>query len=330
MGNRSQLIGFGMYVPPQIISNDYFSSYLDTSDQWIFDRTGISERRWASVDTATSDLAANAAKAALANAGMSASSVDGIIVATSSPDFVFPSTACVVQKKIGATKGFAFDINAACAGFVYALTLADSLIKSGQAKNMLIIGADIYSSLLDKNDRSTCVLFGDGAGAVLLTSNSSDANSGSGILGSKFVADGNYDSLLCYNSGTACRTSADSINRGDHRLNMEGREIFKLAVRSMSDVSRELLGELGLTLDNIDAVIAHQANMRILSAVAKELHLPDSKMLSNVKYYGNTSAATIPILLAESLEKGHVKQGDTVLFTAFGAGLAWGSNVVRL
>lgn len=342
----SRITGVGMAVPPGVVSNDHFAAYLETSDDWIRERTGIVERRWADASVTTSELSEIAARKALAAAGISPEDVDGIVLATVTPDHCFPSTACFLQSRLGMRRGFAFDVNAVCSGFVYALVTADALIASGQARNILVVGADIYSRLVDPNDRSTCILFGDGAGAVVLSSASSQprsllpghspanlsegaSRSMRGLYGSELRSDGSMSDILCARGGTALPITSESITRGDHYLKMNGREVFKLAVRSLVEVSNDLLTRLGFSIDDVDYFVSHQANKRILQAMARQLEVPEEKVLCNVNRYGNTSAASLPILLAEAAGEGTIKEGDLVLLSAFGGGVTWGAVLLR-
>ena len=342
----SRISGWGKNLPPKVVPNQHFAEYLETTDEWIQDRTGIKERRWAEVDVSASMLAEPACTAAIKQAGLSAGDIDGIIVATVTPDYIFPGTACMLQKRLGIKRGFAYDLNAVCSGFVYALVNADAMIASGHANHILVVGVDLFSRLIDPNDRSTCILFGDGAGAVVLSSAlqqpsalGSPALSGSisgssrtvrGIYGCQIHSDGSSGDILGVPSGSACQPTPESLMRGEHYLKMAGREVFKLAVRSLVDLSRQLLTRLQIDLNQVDYFISHQANQRILDAMARQLGAPAEKVLSNVAHYGNTSAASVPILLAEAIENGPVRAGDLILISAFGGGLTWGAALVRL
>ncbi|MCC6954477.1 MAG: ketoacyl-ACP synthase III [Deltaproteobacteria bacterium] len=341
----SYIRGTGMSVPDRVIPNSYFESYLETNDQWIRERTGIIERRWAEPTMSMSDLALPACERAIASAGLTAADIDGIVVATVTPDYVFPSTACVLQKKLGIRGSLAFDVNAVCSGFVYALVTAEGLVRSGAATNMLVVGADMFSRLIDPNDRTTAILFGDGAGAMVLSAagESNTAPTGGprvpvigsprttrGIYGSQLHADGSHGDLLCVPGGTAAPVTPESLRDNKHYLTMNGREIFKLAVRGLAEVSDSLLKRHGMEVGDVDHYISHQANARILTAVAKQLGLPVEKLALNVEKYGNTSAARVPLLLAECVSTGRVQQGDLVLISAFGAGLTWGAVLVRM
>ena len=336
----SRITGTGMCVPQRVVTNDHFASYLETSDQWIRDRTGIVERRWAEPGVSASELAEPAARRAIEKAGLSVSDIDGIVFATVTPDYLFPSTACFLQKRLGIKKGFAFDINAVCSGFIYALVTADSLLASGQARNVLVVGADIYSRIINPQDRSTCVLFGDGAGAVVLSAVSAPGTIGGGYItgssselrglyASTLGADGSQTDILCVPNGSAAQPTPESIAEGKHYLKMEGREVFKLAVRKLGEISETLLAQVGVTISEVDYFVSHQANKRILLSMAEKLGVPEAKVLMNVEKYGNTSAASLPILLAEAEDQGTLKPGDLVLLSAFGGGVTWGAILLR-
>lgn len=332
----SRISGVGMSVPERIVPNDYFASYLETSDDWIRDRTGIEARRWTDRAVSASELAEPAARQAISSAGLSPDDIDGIVLATVTPDYVFPSTACFLQRRLGIKPCVAFDINAVCTGFIYALVTADSLIRAGQCRNVLVVGVDLYSRLVDPNDRSTCVLFGDGAGAIVLSavSDAGGSVSGSaaeirGIYAAKIGADGTYTDLLYVPDGTASQATPESLAAGEHYLRMNGREVFKTAVRTLADVSDTVIRQAGLELGDVDHFICHQANKRILVAFGKLLKIPRQKVPMNVQKYGNTSAASVPLLLAESVADGTVKPGDLLLLNAFGGGFTWGAVLVR-
>jgi 3-oxoacyl-[acyl-carrier-protein] synthase-3 len=308
---KAEIKGIGMYVPPRVLTNFDLEQILDTSDEWITTRTGIKERRIAEEWENASDLALPAAKEAIENAGLSPKDIDCVIVATSTPDMTFPSTACFLADKLGCQKPMAFDISAACSGFIYALTIANSFIKSGQFKNILVVGAEVFSKIIDWNDRSTAVIFGDGAGAVVVSYSEGESD----ILSAKMKSDGSHwGSLFC---------------PVGEKLKMRGRETFKLAIKSMETASKKALEEAGLTLDDITLVVPHQANIRIIKALAERLNLPDEKVFSNIHKYGNTSAASIPIAMYEAWKEGKFKKGDYLLLTAFGGGLTWGAVVLK-
>ncbi|MDD2942620.1 MAG: ketoacyl-ACP synthase III [bacterium] len=323
----SYIAGTGMNVPEKIIDNDFFATYLDTSDEWITSRTGIKQRRWADDDVSASSLAFPAAKRAIAAAGLLNSDIDGVIVATVTPDYIFPSTACRLQNLLGIHKGFAFDMNAVCSGFIYALVTADAMIKAGHASNILVVGTEIYSSIIDKSDRSTCVLFGDGAGAVVLSRANED--NPSRFLGGRLYADGQNEDILTVPQGTANRITSEKLQNSSTKLRMEGREVFKLAVRSISESCSSILQEMGVSTEEVDYLACHQANFRILQSVGKQLNIPAEKVLINLEKYGNTSAASVPILLDEFSRNGTIKKGDLVLLTAFGGGTTWGACLIR-
>ena len=318
------LLGVGYYVPQSVLTNFDLEKSLDTSDEWIRTRTGISERRIAADNQATSDMALLAAQSALANADIDAADLDLIIIATCTPDYTFPSTAAIVQSALGARKAAAFDLNAVCSGFSYALDVATQMINSGAYKRALVVGADIMSRTVDWSDRSTCVLFGDGAGAVVLGNVSYG-----GVLGSVLGANGDGAPLLCQPlSGSRLSHEASCTGRSG-KMVMNGKEVYKFAVHVMGDAAVQALNRCGLTSDSVDLFIPHQANIRIIESAAKRLDLPMSKVFVNLDRYGNTSAASIPIALAEAVEQGRIVRGSLVVTVGFGAGLTWGANVIR-
>ncbi len=307
-----ELTGLGMYVPPRVLTNEDLEKFLDTSDEWITTRTGIKERRIAEEWEKASDLGYHAAKEAIENSGLSSKDIDVVIVATSTPDMIFPSTACFLADKLKCNKPMAFDISAACSGFIYGLTLARTFIASGQAENILVVGSEVFSKIVDWNDRTTAVLFGDGAGAVVV----SKTNNDKGILSAVMRSDGSHwGSLYC---------------PVGEKIKMRGRETFKLAIKNMAEASMKALEEAGLTLDDIKLIIPHQANIRIIRALAEKLEIPEDKVFSNIHRYGNTSAASIPIAMYEAKEEGRFHEGDYILLTAFGGGLTWGAIVLRV
>jgi 3-oxoacyl-[acyl-carrier-protein] synthase-3 len=334
------ILGTGSYVPSRIMTNDELSKLVDTSDEWIATRTGIRERRIAADDENTSDLATHAARAALADAGLAAADIDLIVLATLTPDMPMPACATLVQAKLG-TKAHAasFDLNAACSGFLYALDTAWAMLASGRYKHALVIGAEKMSGVLDWTDRTTCVLFGDAAGAVVLGPSRGD---GARMIGAKLYCEGGMDDLLCIpgangggkKSKTTSAAAVDALS-GDftldrtHFLRMKGREVFKVAVREMEDAIEEILEQHAIDPAHIACVIPHQANLRIIDAIAKSLKLPLDRFFINVDRYGNTSAASVPLALDEARKAGRVKRGDITLFVAFGAGLTYGSALVR-
>lgn len=327
---RASIIATGSYMPEKVLTNDELSKIVDTSDEWITTRTGIKERRIAAPDQATSDLASAAARRALEQAGMTAADIDLIIVATVTPDMFFPSTACVVQKKIGASNAVCFDISAACSGFLYALQVARQFINSGTRNTALVIGAEKLSSLVNWQDRNTCVLFGDGAGAVVLTRCDDESVPHRGrLLGSVMGSDGNLADLLKVpGGGSACPITPENAASRPNTIHMEGRETFKHAVTRMCQAAEKALAESGLTAADITLVIPHQANARIITAIADRLGLGEDKVFMNLQNYGNTSAATIPVALDEANRAGRLKQGDVILLVAFGGGFTWASTVL--
>jgi len=320
------IVSTGMYVPPRVMTNADLEKLVETSNEWIVTRTGIRERRIAAPEQATSDLAAEASKQALERAGMTPEDVDLIILATLSPDTITPSSACVMQAKIGAKKAAAVDISAACSGFVYGLSLARGAIVSGEAETVLVVGAEVTSKFMDWTDRADCVLFGDGAGAAVLRPSSD----GRGILGTILGADGSMAPLIAIEAGgSRTPASAETVEKKMHSLRVKGGEVFKSGVRRMSQSVRDVLAKCGLTKDDLALLIPHQANHRIITAVAESLEMPMEKVFVNVDKYGNTSAATIPMGLHEATEQGRLKRGDLVGVVAFGGGLTWGAAVIR-
>jgi len=321
MSIYSRIIGTGSYFPEKIMTNKDFESFLDTNDEWIKSRTGMSERRIAEGDIYTSDMGAEAAKAALDMAGVKASELDGIIVGTFTPDTTMPSTGCRIQHKIGAGNCFAFDLSAACSGFLYGCNIANGLIKSGSAKKLLVIGAENLTACLDWNDRGTCILFGDGAGAAILS-----ADSEPGIRSIHTYAAGEYGELLKQdNIGTKYLRDLSGEPIENNMIKMKGNDVFKIAVRAMSDAAKEAADAAGFGPEDIDWVIPHQANMRIIEAAAKRLNVSMDKVVINIQQYANTSAATIPTALDQYVREGKIKKGDNIVSAAFGGGLTWGS-----
>ncbi|MGR3540233.1 MAG: beta-ketoacyl-ACP synthase III [Hasllibacter sp.] len=314
---RAVITGVGRHLPDRVVENEWFSTFLDTSDAWIRERTGIERRRFAAEGELTSDLAIAAGRAALADAGCDAGEVDAVIVATTTPDQTFPSTAVKAQAALG-IPGFAYDVMAACAGFVFALGNADALIRSGQARRVLVIGAETYSRILDFEDRGTCVLFGDGAGAVLL-----EAREGArGILGVDLNSDGAQAGILYVDGGV-------SMNGQAGKLRMQGREVFRHAVTKLAQTATAALERAGLTHDDIDWVVPHQANIRIIEGTAKKLGTPMDKVVVTVQDHGNTSAASIPLALAHAKEAGMLREGQVLVCEAIGGGLVWGAVALR-
>jgi 3-oxoacyl-[acyl-carrier-protein] synthase-3 len=319
----AEIVGLGVAVPPYVLTNADLETLVETADQWITERTGIKERRIGGRGESTATLGRRAALRALASARLGVDDVDLLIVATASPDYPLPSAACIVQAELGMTGGAAMDVIAGCAGFVYALATAASFVSTGMAETVLVIGAETLSRITDYTDRSTCILFGDGAGAVVLRPGDH------GVRGSSLGTDGSRSRLLLTPAGGSRRPASDRTVAGRrHFIVMEGREVFKGAVTAMAASSLTAIERSGLRPDDIDLVIPHQANQRIIDATARRLKVPASRVVTNIARYGNTSAASIPIALAEAWEQGRVRPGQRLLLTAFGAGLAWGSTVV--
>lgn len=319
------ILGTGKYVPEKILTNSDLEKMVDTNDEWIVSRTGIKERHIAAPEQATSDLAYEAAIKALESAGMTAEELDLIIVATVTPDTFFPSTACILQEKLGAKKAAAFDLSAACSGFVYSLATATNFIKTGMYNNALIIGADCLSRITDYTDRNTCVLFGDGAGAVVI----GEVPEGRGFLSFDLGAEGSGGHLLNLAAGGSREpASSATIEDKKHFIYMNGREVFKFAVRVMGSATEAVMAKAGKTKEEIDLFVPHQANIRIIQSAMNRLDLPPEKCVINVDKYANTSAASIPLALVEAAEQGRMKEGDTVLMVGFGGGLTWGACVL--
>jgi 3-oxoacyl-[acyl-carrier-protein] synthase-3 len=320
-------VGTGAYVPKKLLTNADLERLVETSDEWITTRTGIKERHIAADDEHFSEFCTRASELALKRAHVKAEDLDMILVGTISGDMPFPATSCLVQRNIGATRAAASDVGAACVGFLYALHLADGLVQSTKADNVLVVGGEILSRIVDWTDRNTCVLFGDGAGAVVLQATRGDH----GILGSIMKANGNYHDFICMPGGGSDHPANDpkSIEQKLHYIKMKGNETFKVAVKAMADVSQELLAEQGFTHEQVDLFIPHQANLRIIDAVGEKLKIDPNKVYKNIDRFGNTSAASIPIALDECVRDGRLKDGSLVLMTAFGAGLVWGSVLLR-
>lgn len=319
------IIGTGKYVPEKILTNSDLEKMVETSDEWIVSRTGIRERHIAAPEQATSDLAYEAAVKALASAGMTAEELDLIIIATITPDMAFPSTACILQDKLGAKGAAAFDLSAACSGFVYGLATATSFIQAGMYKNALVIGADCLSRITDYTDRNTCVLFGDGAGAVVV----GEVPEGRGFKSFDLGAEGAGGPLLKLEAGgSRLPASAQTLENKLHYIYMNGREVFKFAVRVMGTATDVVLEKAGLDKSDIDVFVPHQANIRIIQSAMQRLDLPEEKVMINVDKYANTSAASIPLALVEAAEEGRMKEGDRVLMVGFGGGLTWGASVL--
>ena len=315
----SRIAGTGRYLPVRVLTNDELAQRVATSDEWIRTRTGIRQRHIAAPEEQTSDLALRASRAAIAAAGMTPADVDLIIVATATPDMIFPSTACILQDKLGVSGGAALDVGAVCSGFVYGLALADKMVSTGAARNALVVGAEIYSRILDWTDRGTCVLFGDGAGAVVVVPSEQP-----GILTSHLHADGSHRGILCVPGQVQ-----DGRITGTPFLHMDGSAVFKFAVKVLADVAHEALDATGMTAEQVDWVIPHQANIRIMDATMKKLHLPHDRLIVTVDMHGNTSAASIPMALDMAVRDGRIAAGDHVMLLGVGGGFTWGSVFLR-
>ncbi len=326
--NSIVISGTGSYLPKKVLTNFDLEKFLDTSDEWIFGRSGIKARHIAADGEAVSDMACVAASRALEDAGLDASSMDLVIVTTVNPDMLFPSTACLLQAKLGIRNNIpCFDLEAACSGFVYGVEVATRMMQSGLYKNALVVSSEKMSSMVNWKDRATCVLFGDGAGAVVLSA-SSDENTG--IIGTVLGADGSDTAMLRLPAGgSAMPTSEETVRQGLHFLQMDGREVFKHAVKIMQEKALEVLDLCGISADKLSLLIPHQANTRIIESVAKRLKIPSEKVYVNIENYGNTSSASIPIAIDEAARSGRIKKGDYVLFVAFGAGLTWGATLAK-
>lgn len=320
------IAGMGVSIPERVLTNADLEKMVETSDEWIVSRTGIRERRIAAPGEAASDLAAKAGREALEAAGVEPGEVDLVIVATTTPDMLFPATACLIQDRLGAGRAAAFDLEAACSGFIYGLAAGSQFIAGGMYRNVLVIGAEVLSRIVNWEDRSTCVLMGDGAGAALLR----PVPEGYGVLGLHLGSDGSGGDLLKVPAGGSRRpASAESVAAGEHFLYMNGREVFKFAVVTMGEAAEQVLAGCGLTFDQVDWYVPHQANLRIIEASARRFGLPMEKVIMNLDRFGNTSAASIPIALCEAVRDGRIKRGDVVLAVAFGAGLTWGAAAMR-
>jgi len=322
MTRRAVVRSVGHYLPARIVPNSEFERTLDTSDEWIRSRSGIERRHFAAEGETTSDMATAAARAALEAGGLTGADIDAIVLATSTPDLTFPSTATMVQHGIGMTGGFAFDLQAVCAGFVYALATANAMISSGQVRRVLVIGAESFSRILDWTDRSTCVLFGDGAGALILEASEGQGNAADrGILATDLHSDGSLRSILYVDGGVSTGTTGV--------LRMEGKEVFRHAVEKLAETAGAALEKANLGPEDIDWVVPHQANLRIISATARKLGVPMERVVVTVQDHGNTSAASIPLALSVGVERGQIRPGDLLLAEAIGGGLAWGAVVLR-
>jgi len=319
---RAAVKGVGHYLPDRIVPNSEFEAIVETSDEWIRSRSGIERRHFAAEGQLTSDLATRAARAALSDAGVEVSEIDAIIVATSTPDLTFPSVATMVQAELGMTRGFAFDVQAVCAGFVFALTNANAMILTGQANRVLVIGAETFSRLMNWEDRGTCVLFGDGAGAVVLEAvEGAGTPSDRGILSTDLNSDGRYRDILYVNGGTSTGTTGHLV--------MEGKEVFRHAIEKLAETAHRALEKAGLTPDDVDWIVPHQANIRIIEGTAKRMQVSMDRVVVTVQDHGNTSAASIPLALSVAKARGQIKPGDLIVTEAIGGGLAWGSVVLR-
>lgn len=322
-----RIAGVARHAPARIVTNEDFERWLDTSDEWITTRTGMKRRHWAADDEATSDLAIAAARGALAQAGLQADDIDCFIVATATPDYIFPATACIVAAKLGAVGKAAFDVSIACSGFIYGLTVASGLVRSGVYRRIMLIGAETLSKITNKQDRATAILFGDGAGAVVLEACEPDAD---GFLSAELGADGSTPEKLFQQAGGSRRpVDHAAVDAGLQYIQMQGREVFKFAVTNMVSATDIALAKAGLKRHDIDFLVPHQANRRIIDAAVKYLEVPREKVLVNIQEYGNTSSASIPMALSEAVEQGRILDNDVVLFVGFGAGLSWGAVVWR-
>jgi len=323
---RARVLGTGSFAPEKVLSNHDLERMVDTSSEWIIERTGIEERRIADRSVTSSDLAVEAARKALEAASLNPEDIDLILVATATPDMIFPATACIVQDKLSAKTAAAFDILAACSGFLFALASADAFIRSGIYKKVLVIGAETISKITDWTDRNTCVLFGDGAGAVVLVAE----EDGRGILSTHLHTDGSMADLLCIPGGGSLNpASLLSVESGLHFIKMKGNETFKVAVRALEEVVVEALEHNGYSSSDIDMLVPHQANLRIIQATAKRLNLPMEKVVITLNKYGNTSAASVPMALDEAVRDGRIKDGSLVILEAFGGGLSWASALIK-
>lgn len=320
---RSVVCGYGAALPKRVVTNQELEKSVDTTDEWIVQRTGIRQRYIAGDDETSASLGAEAARAALANAGLTAADIDVIIVATSTPDNTFPATAVNIQNRLGMTHGYAFDMQAVCSGFVYAVTTADSFIRAGQAKRILVIGTETFSRILDWNDRTTCVLFGDGAGAIIMQAEEGTGEvADRGVLSAKLRSDGSHKEKLYVDGGPSTTGTVG-------HLRMEGKEVFKHAVGMITDVIIDAFEATGTTADDLDWLVPHQANRRIIEGSAKKLGIPMEKVVMTVDQHGNTSAASIPLALAAALNDGRIKKGDLIMLEAMGGGFTWGAVLLR-
>jgi len=320
------IIGMGHAYPDGILTNADLEKIVETSDEWITSRTGIKQRHKAGDDEYTSQFGTAAAKQAVERAGLKPEDIDIIVCATTTPDQIMPSTGALIQAQMGAVNAAGMDVFAACSGFLYGLTMVESMIRTGQIKYALVVGAEVLTKYVDYTDRGTCVIFGDGAGAAVL----GPVPEGKGILATKIKSDGRYEEqLYCPGGGTKLGTTHETIDNRMHFFKMKGNELFKVAVRSMADISAEIVEKAGYKVDDVDVVIPHQANQRITDAVASRLGVPEEKVYSNIAEHGNTSSASIPIAIDECIESGRIKEGSLVLLTAFGGGVTWGGTLIR-
>ena len=325
---RSVVLGTGSELPTQVVTNEDLERMVDTSDEWITVRTGIKQRRVLEEGKGNADMAYHASLRALKDARMEANELDAIVMGTVTADYPFPSSACVLEDMLGARNAFSFDVNAACSGFLNALSVADSFVRTGQIRTALVVGSDALSRLLNWKDRATCILFGDGAGAVVLEA--SENGNGRGILSTKLRTDGAYVKTLYVPAGGSLKPAKlDTVRNNEHTITMNGKEVFKIAVRSMEEISRQALDEAGVGVDQVSLVIPHQANRRIIVALAERLGVPMHKVIVNLEKYGNTSAASVPVALDEARRQGRIQPHDIVLLNAFGAGFAWGAAVIK-
>lgn len=326
MTRYAHITGWGMALPEHILTNQDLAGMVDTSDEWIVSRTGIRERRIAGKNETTASLASRAALQALETAGLESASLDLVVVATSSPEHIFPPTACLVQDRIGATRAGAFDLSAACTGFIYALHLAAQAIRTGSLDNALVIGSETLSRFVDWDDRGTCILFGDGAGAFVLQASDRPG----GILSCVMRSDGSGGDLLSLPAGgSRLPASLDTISKKLHTIHMNGREVFRFATRVMASATHQAVEQAGLRLDEIELIVPHQANLRIIEAAARALRLPLSRFMINIERYGNTSTASIPVAVCEAIQQGRIASGDHLVLVAFGAGLTWGALTLQ-
>jgi 3-oxoacyl-[acyl-carrier-protein] synthase-3 len=324
---RAEIKSLATYVPPRLLTNDDLEKLVDTNNEWILQRTGIRERHIVDPGVATSDLASEAATKAIARAGLTPDDIDLIIVGTVTPDMLFPSTACLVQNKIGAPHAWGFDLSAACSAFTYSLTVGAKMVSSGAAKHALVIGADVMSSIIDYTDRSTCVLFGDGAGAVVLGAASEE---GFGLLDFEHQVDGSGGNALCMPAGgSRMPASHETVDKRLHYVKQEGQTVFKFAVTNTGEMCERLLRRNGLTANDIDLFVSHQANRRIINSAAERLGLPPEKVVINIERFGNTTAATIPLALNDAMQDGRLKRGDRILLASVGAGFTVGAMLMR-